>query len=147
VQTEVGKVHTELTTSLDAERGRRIQAEVVVEELRGEIAGLRQEYGALKARLGMMMREREKEGGDRHREERLERDGGGREEMDKALEDMRRQVEEKATEVKEERASRALAEGKLMDAMDKLRAVFIRLSHKAGFVLKQTIDNGRYLNQ
>jgi hypothetical protein len=118
-------VHTELSASLDAERGRRVQVEAIVEELRRENAGLRQECGALKVRFGKMMRERVKEGEDRHR---VDRDGGGKEEIDKVLEDMRREMEEKSSEVNEERALRALAEGKLMDAMDKLRAVFIYLS-------------------
>jgi predicted RNase H-like nuclease (RuvC/YqgF family) len=116
VQTEVGRIHSELTAAADTERGRRMQAEVVVEEMRRENGVLRQECAALRARLGKVARERERDGM-----------GVGRE-----VEEMRREVEEKERELREERASRLSAEHKLLDAMDKLRAVggfsFVNLS-------------------
>ena len=81
---------------VEGEKARRLQTEAALEELRKEYGVLRGECAALRGRLGREEREKEKD-----------KEGGG--------EAMRRELEE-------ERTARILAERKLMDAMEKLRA-------------------------
>lgn len=52
VQAEVGRVHTELTSLIETERGRRVQAEVAMEELRKENAALKMECARLEREGG-----------------------------------------------------------------------------------------------
>ena len=89
---------------VEVEKGRRVQAEVAIEELRRENGALRGECAALRVRIGQDERERERE---------REREGDGGEE------ELRRELEE-------EKALRISAERKLTDAMEKLRAVGFR---------------------
>lgn len=95
VQQEVGKLHAELCAAAEGERRARGQ----VDELRRECVGLRAECEGLRGERERLLR-REKE----------RRAAGGE------AEEMRREVER-------ERAARVVAERKLIDAMDKLRAV------------------------